>query len=83
MAATNSTRCAAALTQKQIVRTVDKLAALKAQIAIYDPTRKTKPSIARSIEGRGKYFAIGGRVTAFVMLDEDTMPQEQAANDGK
>lgn len=50
---------------------------------IYDPTHKTKPSIARSIEGRGKYFAIGGRVTAFVMLDENTMPQEQAANDGK
>ncbi len=50
---------------------------------VYDPTRKTKPSIARSIVGRGKYFAIGGRVTAFVMLDENTMPQEQAANDDK
>ena len=50
---------------------------------VYDPTRKTKPSIARSIVGRGEYFAIGGRVTAFVMLDENTMPQEQAANDDK
>lgn len=48
---------------------------------IYDPTRNAKPTIARSIVGRGEYFAIGGRVTAFVMLDEDTVPQEQAAND--
>ena len=33
MAKANSTAVAAALTPKQIVRTVDKLAALKAQIA--------------------------------------------------
>ncbi|QKV55910.1 MAG: hypothetical protein HT580_00465 [Dechloromonas sp.] len=50
---------------------------------VYDPTRNTKPSIARSIVGRGEYFAIGGRITAFVMLDENAMPEEQAANDEK
>lgn len=47
----------------------------------YDPTRKTKPTVARSIVGRGEYFAINGRVTSFVMLDEETAPQGQAAND--
>lgn len=50
---------------------------------IYDPNRKVKPTVARSIVGRGEYFAIGGRVTAFVMLDEDTSPNEDAANDEK
>lgn len=48
----------------------------------YDPTRKTKPTLARSIVGRGEYFAINGRVTAFVMLDADT-EQPEAANDPK
>ena len=48
----------------------------------YDPTRKTKPAIARSIVGRGEYFAVNGRVTAFVMLDADT-EQPEAANDPK
>lgn len=47
----------------------------------YDPSRKTKPTVARSIVGRGEYFAVNGRVTAFVMLDENTAPQGQAAND--
>lgn len=47
----------------------------------YAPTRKTKPTVARSIVGRGEYFAVNGRVTAFVMLDENTAPQGQAAND--
>lgn len=47
----------------------------------YDPTRKTKPTIARSIVGRGEYSAVNDRVTTFVMLDEDTAPQGQAAND--
>ncbi len=50
---------------------------------IYDPSRKTKPTIARSTVGRGKYFAIGGRITAFVMLDENSAPQGEAANDQK
>lgn len=48
----------------------------------YDPTRKSKPTLARSIVGRGEYFAINGRVTAFVMLDADT-EQPEAANDPK
>ena len=48
---------------------------------VYDPTRKTKPTIARSTVGRGEYFAIDGRITAFVMLDEDLAPTGQAAND--
>lgn len=48
----------------------------------HDPTRKTKPTVARSIVGRGEYFAINGRVTAFVMLDDDTEKTE-AANDSK
>lgn len=48
---------------------------------VYDPTRKTKPTIARSTVGRGEYFAIDGRVSAFVMLDEDSAPKGQAAND--
>ena len=48
---------------------------------IYDPTRKTKPTVARSTAGRGEYFAINGRVAAFVMLDEDTAPKGEAAND--
>lgn len=47
----------------------------------YDPTRKTKPTVARSIVGRGEYYAVDGRITSFVMLDEDTVPQGQAAND--
>lgn len=50
---------------------------------IYDPTRKTKPTVERSTVGRGEYFAIDGRVTAFVMLDEDTAPRGDAANDSK
>lgn len=48
----------------------------------FDPTRKTKPTLARSIVGRGEYFAINGRVMAFVMLDADT-EQSEAANDPK
>lgn len=48
---------------------------------VYDPTRKTKPVIERSTVGRGTYFAVGGRVTAFVMLDEGSVHQGPAAND--
>jgi len=29
----------------------------------------------------GEYFAVNGRVTAFVMFDEETVQQGQAAND--
>ena len=52
---------------------------------VYDPTRKTKPTIARRIVGRGAYFAMGGRVTAFVMLDEHVPPLSLpvAANDAQ
>ncbi len=39
---------------------------------------KAKPTIARSIAGP---FAIDGRVTAFDMLDADTVPDCEAAND--
>lgn len=35
----------------------------------------------RRTHGRGEYFAVNVRVTAFVMLDEETAPQEQATND--
>lgn len=55
MAATNSTRCAAALTQKQIVRTVDKLAALKAQIANLELEADNLADLLK-YQGEGVYF---------------------------
>ncbi|MBL8420151.1 MAG: hypothetical protein JNK92_05890 [Dechloromonas sp.] len=55
MAATNSTRCAAALTQKQVVRTVDKLAALKAQIANLELEADNLADLLK-YQGEGVYF---------------------------
>jgi hypothetical protein len=64
---------------------VDESFDLELAEVVYDPTRKTKPAITRSIVGRGAYFAIGGRVTAFVMLDEHDPPPSlrEAANDAQ
>lgn len=55
MAKTNSTACAAALTQKQIVRTVDKLAALKAQIANLETEAENLADLLK-YQGEGVYF---------------------------
>jgi hypothetical protein len=55
MAKTNSTACAAALTQKQIVRTVDKLAALKAQIANLETEADNLANLLK-LQGEGVYF---------------------------
>ncbi len=55
MAKTNSTACAAALTQKQIVRTVDKLAALKAQIANLELEADNLADLLK-YQGEGVYF---------------------------
>ncbi|MDD2743006.1 MAG: hypothetical protein PHV02_12075 [Rhodocyclaceae bacterium] len=53
MAATNS--IAAALTQKQIVRTVDKLAALKAQITNLEAEADNLSDLLK-YQGEGVYF---------------------------
>lgn len=55
MAANHSTACAAALTQKQIVRTVDKLAALKAQIANLELEADNLSDLLKH-QGEGVYF---------------------------
>jgi hypothetical protein len=55
MAAKHSTACAAALTQKQIVRTVDKLAALKAQIANLETEAENLSDLLK-LQGSGVYF---------------------------
>jgi hypothetical protein len=56
------------------------MAILAEQLSLGD-LHLTKPTVARSKVGRGEYYAIDGRVTAFVMLDEDTAPKGEAAND--
>lgn len=53
MAATNS--IAAALTKKQIVRTVDKLAALKAQITSFEAEADNLADLLKH-QGEGVYF---------------------------
>ena len=55
MAKTNSTACAAALTQNQIKRTVDKLAALKAQIANLELEADNLADLLK-YQGEGVYF---------------------------
>lgn len=55
MAKTNSTAVAAALTPKQIVRTVDKLAALKAQIANLELEADNLVDLLK-YQGEGVYF---------------------------
>lgn len=55
MAAKHSTAVAAALTQKQIVRTVDKLAALKAQIANLEAEADNLADLLKH-QGEGVYF---------------------------
>lgn len=55
MAKTNSTAVAAALTPKQIVRTVDKLAALKAQIANLEIEAENLSDLLKE-QGPGIYF---------------------------
>ena len=55
MARTNSTACAAALTPKQVVRTVDKLAALKAQIANLEQEADNLTDLLK-YQGEGVYF---------------------------
>jgi len=37
--------------------------------------------IERKVVSKGKYFGSGEQVYAFVMLDEDTAPKGEAAND--
>lgn len=55
MAKTNSTAVTAALTQKQIVCTVDKLAALKAQIANLETEADNLADLLK-LQGEGVYF---------------------------
>lgn len=55
MAKTNSTACAAALTQNQIKRTVDKLAALKAQITNLEMEADNLSDLLK-YQGDGVYF---------------------------
>ena len=55
MAAQHSTAVAAALTPKQIVRTVDKLAALKAQIANLEQEADNLTDLLK-MQGEGVYF---------------------------
>ena len=55
MAKTNSTAVAAALTPKQIVRTVDKLAALKAQISNLEAEADNLADLLK-YQGEGVYF---------------------------
>ena len=55
MAKTNSTACAAALTLNQIKRTVDKLAALKAQIANLEQEADNLADLLK-YQGEGVYF---------------------------
>ena len=55
MAKANSTAVAAALTPKQIVRTVDKLAALKAQIANLETEADNLTDLLK-LQGEGVYF---------------------------
>ena len=55
MAAHHSTAVAAALTPKQIVRTVDKLAALKAQIANLETEADNLADLLKH-QGEGVYF---------------------------
>ena len=55
MAAHHSTAVAAALTPKQIVRTVDKLAALKAQIANLELEADNRADLLK-LQGEGVYF---------------------------
>lgn len=55
MAAKHSTAVAAALTQKQIVRTVDKLAALKAQITNLEAEADNLADLLK-YQGEGVYF---------------------------
>lgn len=55
MAKTNSTACAVALTEKQILRTVDKLAALKAQIANLELETDNLIDLLK-FQGEGVYF---------------------------
>jgi conjugal transfer/entry exclusion protein len=55
MAKTNSTACAAALTQNQIKRTVDKLAALKAQISNLETEADNLADLLK-YQGEGVYF---------------------------
>ncbi len=55
MAAKHSTAVAAALTQKQIVRTVDKLAALKAQISNLEAEADNLANLLK-LQGEGVYF---------------------------
>ena len=55
MAKTNSTAVAAALTQKQITRTVDKLAALKAQISNLEAEADNLSDLLK-LQGDGVYF---------------------------
>jgi hypothetical protein len=55
MAKPHSTAVAAALTQKQIVRTADKLAALKAQIANLEAEADNLADLLK-LQGEGVYF---------------------------
>jgi hypothetical protein len=55
MAVQHSTAVAAALTPKQIVRTVDKLAALKAQIANLEAEADNLADLLK-LQGEGVYF---------------------------
>lgn len=55
MAKTNSTAVAAALTQNQIKRTVDKLAAIKAQIANLEAEADNLTDLLK-FQGEGVYF---------------------------
>ena len=55
MAKTNSTAVAAALTKKQITRTVDKLAALKAQISNLEAEADNLSDLLK-LQGDGVYF---------------------------
>jgi hypothetical protein len=55
MAARNSTAVAAALTQKQIVRTIDKLAALRAEMAALEAEADNLAELLKA-QGQGVYF---------------------------
>ncbi len=55
MVKTKSTTCASALTQNQIKRTVDKLAALKAQIANIEAEADNLADLLK-LQGDGVYF---------------------------
>lgn len=61
------------------VNYLGKTKAAKAKSPAPSPTRR----IERSVFAKGRYFGSSERVYAFVMLDEDTAPKGDAANDAK